>query len=59
MTEPNPITDAIKAMYAAMPGSACEYCDADSELVEPHPNVVILEIRHDDDCPVLASHQED
>jgi hypothetical protein len=52
--EPNPVTDAIKALYAAAELPMCPFCDADSELVELEPNVLILEIRHDDDCPELT-----
>ena len=54
MTEPNPTVEAIKALYAADDGPACPHCDADSALVEYAPNVLILEIYHDDDCPELA-----
>lgn len=57
MIENNSMAEAIKAVYASLQGSACEYCDADSELIEPSPNVFVMEIRHDDDCPELARHQ--
>jgi hypothetical protein len=33
---------------------ACEHCDAEAELVETEHQFNVLEIRHDDDCPVLA-----
>jgi hypothetical protein len=57
MTEPNPIIEMIKALHAGDAAVVCEYCDADSELVEVEPNVVVLEIRHDDHCPELARRE--
>jgi hypothetical protein len=57
MTKPNPIIESIKAMHTLVAsGSACEYCDADSELIEHGPNMVTLQISHDPDCPELARH---
>lgn len=60
MTDSNPTVDFIKAMYAAAADEpACPYCNADDELVEPEPNVLVMEIRHDDDCPELAGRRTD
>ena len=58
MTEPHPVTEYLKAMYAADDSHpACLHCDADSALIEVSPGLLILEIRHDDACPELARHQ--
>jgi hypothetical protein len=38
-------------------GVACESCDADLALRRMGDRVFVMEIQHDDDCPVLAYHQ--
>lgn len=60
MNAPRPSqVDTVKALLDSMPGPACAHCDADAQLVEVAPNVMVLEIRHDPDCPELARHQGD
>jgi hypothetical protein len=37
--------------------AACESCDADVALIDTGGHVYVVEIRHDEDCPVLAHHE--
>jgi hypothetical protein len=36
-------------------GVACEFCDADLALIDTGGHVFVLEVRHDDDCPLLLA----
>ena len=51
----------LKGYAAHYPDAGCDQCNAELE-VRPHPdnpNMVILVIRHDDGCPVLAAMNPD
>lgn len=63
LTEPpeprNPIVDAFLA-YAGPDGrvpGGCDVCDAYQTLGQTAGMVAMINVHHDDDCPVLARHQ--
>lgn len=49
----------INTMRAMLEAGArpCDCCDADAELVDHGDRLYVLDVRHDDDCPVLARHE--
>jgi hypothetical protein len=53
----------VSAMFAALDGAqipgGCDHCDAYQVVgaMQGHPDVHIISVYHDDDCPGLAARQ--
>jgi hypothetical protein len=58
MTDQINLTELLN-QYAAAGAPACDSCDADQQVISDpdYPQVVHLNIMHDDDCPVLLRHE--
>lgn len=41
----------------SVPVQPCSDCDADAELTEVSPGVLVLEVRHDPTCPWLKQRE--
>lgn len=55
----NPISAQIAAMDGARIPGGCDHCDAYQviDAQQGHPDVHMLRVFHDDDCPWLAARQ--
>lgn len=57
----SPVAEALRVLDGARIAGGCENCDAYQVLTAPalgYPNVAVVNIYHDDDCPLLRAMTE-